>query len=75
MTAVALVKAAGLDSLAATSTIPFTVTDAGTIPLQWRGYVAVALQKGWLSLSSNKFYPNNSVTRLELTVALVGLSK
>jgi serine protease AprX len=73
--AVALVKAAGLDSLAAASTLPINVTDAGTIPLQYRGYAAVALQKGWLSLSNNKFNPNNSITRLELTVGLVGLSR
>lgn len=75
VTAVALVKAAGLDSLAATSSLPFTVSDANTIPIQWRGYAAVALQKGWLSLSNNKFNPNNSITRLDLTIALVGLSR
>jgi len=74
--AVALVKAAGLDGLAATSVLPITVADAGNIPLQWRGYAAVALQKGWLSLgANNRFYPNVSITRLELTGALVGISK
>jgi serine protease AprX len=73
--AVALVKAAQLDNLAASSSLPLTVADGNSIPFQLRGYVAVALQKGWLSLTSNKFYPNNALNRLELTTALVSLSK
>jgi serine protease AprX len=74
--AIALVKAAQLDNLAATASLPVTVVDASSIPAQWRGYVAVALQKGWLSLGTfNKFYPNNSLTRMELTTAMVGLSR
>ena len=73
VTAVALVKAANLESSVATSALPVTVTDAASIPAQWRGYVAVALQKGFLSLDGNAFNPNRSVTRLELAQALVKL--
>lgn len=75
VTAIALVKANNLDSLASVSTLPLTVTDASSIPAAYRGYVAVALQKGWLSLDSNKFNPNNAVTRLEITKAIVALTR
>lgn len=64
--AVAFVKAANLDSLVATSSLPLTVTDAGSIPSQWRGYVAVALQRGFITLDGNQFNPNRAITRLEL---------
>jgi len=73
VTAVALVKAANLDGLAMNTPLPLTVADAGSIPSQWRGYVAVALQKGFLNLDGNAFYPNRSLTRLELAQALVQL--
>ncbi len=75
VTAIALVKANNLDSLASTSALPLNVTDAASIPSAYRGYVAVALQKGWLSLDGNKFNPNNSVTRLEITRAIVSLTR
>lgn len=68
--AVAYVKAANLDQLAATSMLPLTVTDAASIPLQWRGYVAVALQRGFISLDGNQFNSNRAITRLELALAL-----
>lgn len=73
--AIALVKAAQLDNLAATSILPITVADANSISPQWRGYVAVALQKGWLTLNNNKFEPKNSLSRIDLTRALVDLSR
>jgi serine protease AprX len=71
--AVALVKAANMENLTVTATLPLSVTDAASIPLQWRGYAAVALQKGFLSLDGNAFNPNRSLTRLELAQALVNI--
>ena len=70
VTAVALVKAAGLDSVAATAVLPAGVTDGLSIPSQWRGYVAVALQRGFLSLDGSQFNPGRAVTRLELARAV-----
>lgn len=67
--AIALVKAANLDSLAATSSLPASV-DADSIPAAWRGHVAVALQKGLISLDGNSFNPNRAVSRLELAQAM-----
>lgn len=75
VTAVALVKANNLDSLASTTSLPMTMTDASSIPAAYRGYVAVALQKGWLNLDGNKFNPNNPVTRLDMTKAIVTMTR
>jgi hypothetical protein len=72
--AVAFVKAAKLDSAAASAILPASVLDAASIPAQWRGHVAVALQKGFLSLDSGqRFNPNRAVTRLELAKAVNAL--
>jgi serine protease AprX len=49
--AVAFVRAAKLEHLAATTTLPLTVTDASSIPVNLRGYVAVALDRGYISLN------------------------
>ncbi|HEX6126419.1 MAG TPA: S8 family serine peptidase [Pyrinomonadaceae bacterium] len=68
--AIAFVKAAGLESQAATSTLPLTVVDTLTIPAQYRGYVAVALQRGFINLDGNAFNPSRSITRIELAKAL-----
>ena len=68
--AIAFVKAAGLSSQAATACLPLTVSDALSIPTAWRGYVAVALQRGFLSLDGNAFNPSRSITRLELATSL-----
>ena len=68
--AVAYVKAANLDQLAATSTLSPTVTDADSIPSQWRGYVSVALQRGYITLDGTQFNGTRAITRLELTLAL-----
>ena len=71
ISAVALVKAAKLDSAAASATLPATVLDAAAIPTQWRGHVAIALQKGFIGLDGGqKFNPNRAVTRLELARAM-----
>jgi serine protease AprX len=74
VTAVALVKAANLESSASTATLPLSVADAGAIPSEWRGYAAVALQKGWLQLDGNYFNPNRSLTRLELARAITKIN-
>jgi serine protease AprX len=74
VTAVALVKAANLESLAASSVLPLTVTDANSIPTEWRGYVALALQKGWLSLDGNSFNSNRAITRLELARSIIKIT-
>jgi hypothetical protein len=68
--AIAFVKAAGLDSQAASASLPLTVSDALSIPAAWRGYVAVALQRGFVSLEGNAFSPSRSVTRVELARSL-----
>jgi serine protease AprX len=68
--AIAFVKAAGLGSQAAYASLPLTVSDASSIPLAWRGYVAVALQRGFLYLDGNAFNPSRSLTRVELATSL-----
>ncbi len=69
--AVALVKAAGLQSVASTAILSPTVNDYIQIPSEYRGFVAIALQKGFLQLDNNKFAPNRPLTRLELAQAMV----
>jgi serine protease AprX len=68
--AIAFVKAAGLKSQAASASLPLTVSDASSIPVAWRGYVAVALQRGFVSLDGNAFNPSRSLTRIELATSL-----
>ena len=68
--AIAFVKAAGLGSQAATASLPLTVSDASSIPAAWRGYVAVALQRRFVSLDGNAFNPSRSLTRIELATSL-----
>jgi hypothetical protein len=68
--AIAFVKAADLSSQAANATLPLTVSDASSIPAAWRGYVAVALQRGFVSLDGNAFNPSRNLTRLELATSL-----
>jgi serine protease AprX len=68
--AIAFVKAAGLKSQAGCASLPLTVSDASTIPAAWRGYVAVALQRGFISLDGNAFNASRSLTRVELATSL-----
>jgi serine protease AprX len=68
--AVAFVKAAGLESEVSTAALPVTMIDAANIPTSLRGYVAIALQRGFLSLDANKFNSSRSITRIELAKAL-----
>ncbi len=73
--AIALVKAANLQPLTSSTILPLTLIDSNQIPTEWRGYVAVALQKGFLSANGNKFSPNSTLTRIELAQALLKLNK
>jgi hypothetical protein len=75
--AIVLVRAAGFGSEAESrqgAALP-GVSDAGTIPAQYRGYAAVALERGLLTLTSGAFRPQTSVTRLELAHAVVTLMR
>jgi serine protease AprX len=69
--AIAFVRSAGLEGQAASAVMPLSVTDAASIPVQWRGHVAIALDRGFLTLRQGKFDPGASLTRSELAVALV----
>jgi len=71
--AIAFVKAVGLSSQTASASLPLKVSDASSIPAAWRGYVAVALQRGFISLDGNAFNPSRSVTRVELATSLNAL--
>ena len=73
--AVAFVKAAGLDSAAAGAVLSPALNDASSIPAALRGYVAVALQYGFLSAEGNRFNKDRPVTRLELAIALVRIKR
>ena len=68
--AIAFVKAAGLTSQTTTATLPLTISDAASIPAAWRGYVAVALQRGFMTLDGSAFNPSRSLTRIELATSL-----
>ncbi|NOT61911.1 MAG: hypothetical protein HOP19_16980, partial [Acidobacteria bacterium] len=71
---IALVRAAGLrqEAEARTSaTLPFS--DAHLVPMQYRGYVAVALERGLFVADGSTFRPTTGLTRLELAHALVVL--
>jgi hypothetical protein len=46
------------------------VSDGLSIPAAWRGYVAVALQRGFVRLDGNAFNPSRSLTRVELATSL-----
>jgi hypothetical protein len=71
VTAVALVRAAGLESQAMSTSLPTNVSDRNSVPAQWRGHVALALQKGWMNLNGGAFEPNRALTRAELIQAAV----
>ena len=68
--AVALVRAAGLRSEAeAKSTSLLLFADASAIPTELRGYVSVAVSRGFIQ-ADNFFRPQNPFTRGELAHAL-----
>ena len=71
--AIAFVKAAGLANDASTAIIPANVLDAYSIPSQYRGYVAVAIQNGFVGLDGNYFNQSRGLTRVELANGLVNM--
>ncbi|MCW5959234.1 MAG: S8 family serine peptidase [Pyrinomonadaceae bacterium] len=73
LTAIALVKAAGLEDSASTASLPGGISDVSGIPFQYRGYAAIALQRGFISLDGDKFNSTRSLTRLELAFGMVNL--
>ncbi|HEX4950018.1 MAG TPA: S8 family serine peptidase [Blastocatellia bacterium] len=73
--AIVLVRAAGFRQTAEAQTnAPLTITDAASLPAQWRGYVSVALSAGLLKPINNAFRPTSTLTRRELAQALVVVS-
>ncbi|MEO7659634.1 MAG: S-layer homology domain-containing protein, partial [Pyrinomonadaceae bacterium] len=68
--AVAFVKAANLDSEAASTALSSNVADIDSIPVEWRGYIAVALERGFISLDGNRVNPDRPLTRIELARAM-----
>jgi hypothetical protein len=75
VTAVALVKAANLQSLTQSTALSFSIADYSQIPAELRGYVAVALQKGFLSLDGNNFAPTRALKRFELAQAMLKVNR
>jgi serine protease AprX len=68
--AVALVRAAGLENAAQNAYLSTSVADYAQIPSAVRGYVAVALARGFLKLDGNSFNSNRALTRSELAQAI-----
>jgi len=74
--AIALVRAAGLRSLAeslAGTSLP--VGDAAQIPSSLRGYVKVALDRGLMTADGSVFRPNDAMKRVELAKAMAGMAR
>ena len=72
--AVALVRAAGLRQQAESGTYALTYTDAASIPVALRGYVAVAIQNGLIKSDGITLRPQTSFTRLDLSHAMSRLA-
>jgi len=68
-TAVALVKAAGLENELSASALDPVILDAASIPYSYRSYVAVALNHRFLTLRAGKFDPYGAFTRLDAVIA------
>jgi serine protease AprX len=74
--AVVLVRAAGLRAEAESQSGGLSaITDILSIPSSLRGYVAVAVSRGLLTLDGGFFYSRNSLTRGELAHALVAVQR
>jgi serine protease AprX len=71
---VALVRAAGLRQQAESGVYTLPFTDAASIPASLRGYVAVAVQNGFIKTDGATFNPQSSFTRLDLSHALVRMA-
>ena len=72
--AIALVRAAGLRQQAESGAYTLSTTDALSIPSAWRGYVAVAIQKGLIKTNGTAFSPQGSFTRLDLSRGMAKLA-
>jgi serine protease AprX len=73
--AVALVRAAGLGAQAeAQAGATLALTDAAAIPYALRGYVALALSRGFMTAEGGAFRPGSQLSRAELAHALVSIS-
>ena len=76
MVAVALVKALGLDQDAqAASLINPGLADWNLIPAATRGYISIAVSRNLMCASLGYFRPAESITRLDLAAAAVGLQR
>ncbi|HWT03905.1 MAG TPA: S8 family serine peptidase [Pyrinomonadaceae bacterium] len=74
--AIALVRAAGLRAAAENYTGPMpALADIHTIPVEYRGYVAIAHTRGLLKASGGYFSPQSALTRVHLAQAMVVLAK
>jgi len=73
--AVALVKAANMESQTSSTILPLSVSDRYSIPAEYCGYVAVALQKNLINLDGYAFNSNRALTQMELAQAAVILTK
>jgi serine protease AprX len=74
--AVALVRAAGLRADAENyAGLNTGVSDINAVPLELRGYVAVALARGLLASEGGYFRPQSPLTRAQLARALAALAK
>ena len=74
--AVAFVRAAGLRADAeAANPNSLTFLDALTIPTELRGYVSVAISRGFIQVNDTYFRPQNTVTRVELARGLAAIQR
>lgn len=72
--AIVLVNAAGLKrSATASSCAALSASDVASIPCKLRGYVKIALDRGYLILDNGAFKPTVNLTRSELAHAMVNL--
>jgi len=70
------INAGGWGKLAGISRIfKLEVSDAGSIPLEYRGYAASALAMGLIEQENGNFNPERPVTRGEAATFLVRLLK
>ena len=67
--AIAWVKAAGLEGEVSSHYLPTYVTDRTSIPTAYQGYIAVALDHGFISLENNAVNPYRAITRLDAAIA------
>ncbi|MGH9755999.1 MAG: S8 family serine peptidase [Blastocatellia bacterium] len=74
--AIALVRAAGLRSLAESKAgVPLPVSDATSIPYSLRGYVWAALNRGLMTSDGGVFRPNDAMKRIEFAHAMVVMAR